>query len=714
MAENRTKIILEAVDKTRPAFDSAKSGLQGVGTAATAASRILASFGVGLSVGWLATLIKSSIDAADSLGNLAQKTGSTVEQLAGFKFAAEASGTSLESIARGANSLAKELTATPEKFRAIGITTKDTTEAMIQLADLFAGLPDGAEKTTLAMELFGKAVGPDLIPLLNEGSAGLRKLVEGGQRLNPVTAEMAKQADEFNDSLAILKGSVGELGVALVRDALPILSEVTKSMADARKGGSDFSDEMAFTADVVGSVVAVFKLLGTTVAASAAHLSAFFKGDFAGASEISKAYQEELDVILSSTSRFRDALAKQRAEINGTAINNTNSLNPDARQQALSLLKRGGGDGNLEKEIDSLRREAFLIEERSREEQVLFDIEQGRYGKLLPAQQESLLNQAREVDFQKALKESREDLIKADEEANSAAIAGKQLLIGLEKDFRVEIEKRKLALNAPLLSSAEQDLAESLLEITARAQAARAAVEKMHVAGSISGATYAQRLEEISDAEQVQKQAVTELVAEQERLNSTFSHGAKSALREYLNDVGNVAEQSKNLFKDAFRGMEDALVDFVKTGKLDFKSLADSIITDLIRIQIQQSITKPLAAAAASFFGFADGGIMSASGPLQLKKYATGGIATGPQLALFGEGRMNEAFVPLPDGRSIPVTMRGGGEVINVYQTINIQAGVSQTVRAEMMALLPRFKQEAIAGVIESKRRGGRTGSAFD
>ena len=46
---------------------------------------------------------------------------------------------------------------------------------------------------------------------------------------------------------------------------------------------------------------------------------------------------------------------------------------------------------------------------------------------------------------------------------------------------------------------------------------------------------------------------------------------------------------------DAFKGMEDAMVNFVKTGKLDFKSLADSIISDIIRIQIQQKVTGPLA-----------------------------------------------------------------------------------------------------------------------
>lgn len=57
---------------------------------------------------------------------------------------------------------------------------------------------------------------------------------------------------------------------------------------------------------------------------------------------------------------------------------------------------------------------------------------------------------------------------------------------------------------------------------------------------------------------------------------------------------------------------------------------------------------------------FADGGIMTNSGPLQLRKYANGGIANSPQLAMYGEAGP-EAYVPLPDGRTIPVTISSGG-----------------------------------------------------
>lgn len=71
--------------------------------------------------------------------------------------------------------------------------------------------------------------------------------------------------------------------------------------------------------------------------------------------------------------------------------------------------------------------------------------------------------------------------------------------------------------------------------------------------------------------------------------------------------------------------------------------------------------------------GFANGGVMTSMGAMPLRKYAAGGIANSPQMAIFGEGAHNEAYVPLPDGRSIPVTMNGGSQASQVPNvTVNV------------------------------------------
>lgn len=198
-------------------------------------------------------------------------------------------------------------------------------------------------------------------------------------------------------------------------------------------------------------------------------------------------------------------------------------------------------------------------------------------------------------------------------------------------------------------------------------------------------------VEAIKAEAEAQKKATNAALDYANEKARSFDAGAKAAMKDYIENVNNGATQMKNLFTSAFKGMEDALVNFVKTGKLDFSSLADSIITDMMRIVIQRQILGPLMGTGVggdygilgSLFGFANGGIMSGSGALPLQKYASGGVANKPQMALFGEGSMPEAFVPLPDGRRIPVAMQGAGGGANVTVNVTNNASGAQATAHE-------------------------------
>ena len=85
---------------------------------------------------------------------------------------AEQSGPSLDQVGRGIKSLSAAMLTHGAAFKAAGIDTLDADKAFRQLSDLFAVMPDGMQKTALAMKLFGRE-GMSLIPLLNEGSRGL-------------------------------------------------------------------------------------------------------------------------------------------------------------------------------------------------------------------------------------------------------------------------------------------------------------------------------------------------------------------------------------------------------------------------------------------------------------------------------------------------------------------------------------------------------------
>lgn len=103
---------------------------------------------------------------------------------------------------------------------------------------------------------------------------------------------------------------------------------------------------------------------------------------------------------------------------------------------------------------------------------------------------------------------------------------------------------------------------------------------------------------------------------------------------------------------------------------------------------------------------FADGGIMTPKGSIPLRKYARGGIANTPQVAIYGEGSTNEAYVPLPDGRRIPVAMDGQPQPQTSFN-YNIAAGVT---RAELLRAMETVRAQTLNDVYKSGRRNGPIG----
>ncbi|HBY5325907.1 TPA: phage tail tape measure protein [Klebsiella pneumoniae] len=116
----------------------------------------------------------------------------------------------------------------------------------------------------------------------------------------------------------------------------------------------------------------------------------------------------------------------------------------------------------------------------------------------------------------------------------------------------------------------------------------------------------------------------------------------------------------------------------------------------------------------------ANGGIFGREGVVPLRAYQKGGIATSPQLAMFGEGSMNEAYVPLPDGRTIPVTLSAesaGKSTGNAVSPVSIQINVTKDGRTSKSSsgsesnlwngAARQIKSIVLETIAEEKRSGG-------
>ena len=151
-----------------------------------------------------------------------------------------------------------------------------------------------------------------------------------------------------------------------------------------------------------------------------------------------------------------------------------------------------------------------------------------------------------------------------------------------------------------------------------------------------------------------------------ESLENAFGTDFKSKIDAFGESLESMGEMVGDTVVRAFKGAEDALVNFVKTGKLDFKSLVDSILSDLARMAIRQSITKPLFNALSSAIGgglsggFSGGNALSgASWPSGSSSiswsdainapsmgYSSGGYVNRPTLGMIGEGGESEVVIP--------------------------------------------------------------------
>tara|TARA_R110000772_G_scaffold52404_1_gene120147 strand:+ start:2441 stop:5095 length:2655 start_codon:yes stop_codon:yes gene_type:complete len=112
-----------------------------------------------------------------------------------------------------------------------------------------------------------------------------------------------------------------------------------------------------------------------------------------------------------------------------------------------------------------------------------------------------------------------------------------------------------------------------------------------------------QQIDSITAAGQQAIQAQSELAVKSYQYQRSWSYGWSKAFKDYQSDATNSAKRAASVFSKATKGMEDSIVSFAKTGKFEWKGFVSSILEELLRAQIQQTIAQVFGAASPPRLG---------------------------------------------------------------------------------------------------------------
>lgn len=193
---------------------------------------------------------------------------------------------------------------------------------------------------------------------------------------------------------------------------------------------------------------------------------------------------------------------------------------------------------------------------------------------------------------------------------------------------------------------------------------------------------------------QLTQQAVAEAKAyEEAKKRQDELLAQRERLKQLKADVGRTLSDG---IMSSLEAVIDAAVNGAKNLKETLQGIASGVLKQIGSMLLRFGLNSLLGGAfGGGFFSFAKGGVMTGNGPTPLKAYARGGIANSPQLALFGEGSTPEAYVPLPDGRRIPVAMKMPGNDNGKMREL-MGAGPA---RAQQPVLNMKFETTKINGV---------------
>ena len=658
-----TKIILTAEDRTSAAFASVGRNIDKLGASAAAVGISFAALAAGAVAAMAA--FGSLTQKAAEFKDLEEKTGATAEGLASLAVSAAVGGAAMESVAAFSIKLTKNLTGVDDESKAAGAAIKalgldlekfkdaDPTDRMEMLAKALDQFSDGTGKTAV-MEALAKG-GAQLLPMMKE-------LAQEGGRQVILTQQMIEQADAYADKQAKTSATLSIYAQAIATQALPALTSFTGALADTAKemlaldnkasglaGNTAVRDFAISAAKALGFVVdaadgawRAVSIVGKTIGAVAAAAAAVIRGEFSVANSVFDQWKTEVDATL-SRGMFSDKLQARLAELNSGATSAAASAKKPKLNFGGAVKPEKAGKATTEKDQidDSARALAAYVKQLDstiQKEDELTEVQRARIF-LLSLGVTGEVDQVRELVLGMAQRIDKE-------KALNEVLKQRQKWEAMTPSGRLEAQRKDLA-----------DLQDWLFPMGA--DGSRSPLD--------SGAT------------------------------DKFNEIASSIL-----GIGEAAKESRSLMDELGATFSSAFEDAIVGGK-GLSDVLKGLEKDIIRIITRKLVTEPfsefIGGAIKSIFPFEGGGVMTSGGPVPLRKYASGGVASSPQLAMFGEGSQPEAYVPLPDGRRIPVALkgRGGSPMNNVNISFTLAAPADRRTQAQIATLAGQGVQRALA-----------------
>jgi len=180
-------------------------------------------------------------------------------------------------------------------------------------------------------------------------------------------------------------------------------------------------------------------------------------------------------------------------------------------------------------------------------------------------------------------------------------------------------------------------------------------------------------------------------------------------LEKFRSELNEFSEQTfkDNLIVKGFKDAEDALVNFVQTGELNFKNMVDNFIKELIRLQIRMTIIKPFFDAFQKSGGIGSGGILAGFGALFGKSFDGGGFTGLGNRAGGIDGKGGFPAILHPNETVIDHTK---GQQVAQAQPVSINFSIQATDAAGVDEIIASRKNQIVAMVSQAMNQRGKVG----